>query len=85
MEQGEGLALLQEMFCTMDAALVRDVLHNVHGDSDKACHQLLLIQVIPPAPGNGTKACTITEQLCMLTLGARCLRLFSAGAYSTAP
>ena len=48
MEQRGGLALLQEMFCTMDAALVRDVLHNVHGDSDKACHQLLLIQVILP-------------------------------------
>ena len=78
MEQGEGLALLQEIFSTMDAALVRDVLHNVHGDSDKACHQLLLIQVIPPAERNDIEACTFTELLCMLTLKAQCLRTFCA-------
>ena len=36
---------LQEMFPTMDAEVVRDVLQHVHNDQEKACHQLLVIQV----------------------------------------
>ena len=35
------------MFPTIDVDLVRDVLHNVQGNSEKACHQLLVIQVFP--------------------------------------
>ena len=42
-QDGEGF--LQEMFPTMDADVVRDVLQHVHNDTDKACHQLLVIQV----------------------------------------
>ena len=42
----EHESFLQEMFPTVEVALVRDVLHNVQGDSEKACNQLLLIQVI---------------------------------------
>ena len=44
-EAQEQLGLLQEMFPTMDADLVRDVVDNVQGNSEKACRQLLLIQV----------------------------------------
>lgn len=40
-------AFLREMFPTIDVDLVRDVLHNVHGNSEKACRQLLVIQVTP--------------------------------------
>ena len=44
-QEHEGF--LQEMFPTVDVDLVRDVLHNVQGDSEKACNQLLVIQVTP--------------------------------------
>lgn len=40
-----ALEFLQGMFPTMDAGLVRDVMHSVQDDSAKACDQLLDIQV----------------------------------------
>lgn len=42
-QEQEGL--LQEMFPKLDVDLVRDVLQNAQGDHEKACHQLLVIQV----------------------------------------